>query len=64
VADSDGVYATRFTATGRRDLDKLPPRILAAVIEFAFVDLAREPRRVGKPRPPYREYFMDNGNYP
>jgi len=29
-------YSTRFTATARRDLDKLPPRILAAVIEFAF----------------------------
>lgn len=47
---SDSVdYATRFTATARRDLDKLPPRILGAVIEFAFGDLAREPRRVGKP---------------
>lgn len=42
-------YTTRFTATARRDLDRLPPRILAAVIEFAFGDLAREPRRVGKP---------------
>ncbi|ULN44823.1 type II toxin-antitoxin system RelE/ParE family toxin (plasmid) [Mycolicibacterium crocinum] len=42
-------YTTRFTATARRDLDKLPPRILAAVIEFAFGDLTREPRRVGKP---------------
>lgn len=42
-------YATRFTATARRDLDKLPPRILGAVIEFAFGGLAREPRRVGKP---------------
>ena len=42
-------YRTRFTAKARRDLDKLPPRILAAVIEFAFGDLAREPRRVGKP---------------
>ncbi len=42
-------YATRFTATARRDLDKLPPRILAAVIEFAFGDLARAPHRVGKP---------------
>lgn len=42
-------YTTRFTATARRDLDKLPPRILAAVIEFAFGDLARHPRRVGKP---------------
>ena len=42
-------YTTRFTATARRDLCKLPPRILAAVIEFAFGDLARQPRRVGKP---------------
>ncbi len=42
-------YSTRFTATGRRDLDKLPPRIAAAVIEFAFGDLARAPRRVGSP---------------
>ena len=49
VADSAAVYTTRFTATAKRDLDKLPPRILAAVIEFAFGDLAREPRRVGKP---------------
>ncbi len=49
VANSPTGYTTRFTATGKRDLDKLPPRILAAVIEFAFGDLAREPRRVGKP---------------
>jgi mRNA interferase RelE/StbE len=42
-------YTTRFTAAGRRDLDKPPPRILAAVIEFAFGDLARQPRCVGKP---------------
>jgi len=47
--ESDADYATRFTASARRDLDKLPPRILAAVIEFAFGDLARAPRRVGKP---------------
>jgi mRNA interferase RelE/StbE len=49
VDGPDDPYTTRFTATARRDLDKLPPRILAAVIEFAFGDLAREPRRVGKP---------------
>ena len=42
-------YTVRFTATARRDLHKLPPRLLAAVIEFAFGDLAGEPRRVGKP---------------
>ena len=39
-------YTARFTATARRDLDRLPPRILSAVIEFAFGDLAREPHRV------------------
>lgn len=49
VADSDRKYTTRFTASAKRDLDKVPPRILAAVIEFGFGDLAREPRRVGKP---------------
>jgi mRNA-degrading endonuclease RelE of RelBE toxin-antitoxin system len=42
-------YSVRFTASARRDLERLPPRILSAVIEFAFGDLAREPHRVGKP---------------
>ena len=27
----------------------LPPRVVSAVVEFAFGDLSREPRRVGKP---------------
>ncbi|MBU8814105.1 type II toxin-antitoxin system RelE/ParE family toxin [Mycolicibacterium goodii] len=47
--DTDAAYTTKFTATARRDLDRLPPRILSAVIEFAFGDLARQPRKVGKP---------------
>lgn len=42
-------YTVEFTATARRDLSRLPPRVLAAVIEFAFGDLARDPLRVGKP---------------
>jgi mRNA interferase RelE/StbE len=42
-------YTVRFTATARRDMHKLPPRIVSAVVEFAFGDLAREPHRVGKP---------------
>ena len=42
-------YTVQFTATARRDLHRLPPRMLSAVIEFACGDLAREPRRVGKP---------------
>jgi len=42
-------YTVRFTATARRDLNNVPPRVLSAVVEFAFGDLSREPRRVGKP---------------
>lgn len=42
-------YTVRFTATARRDLHKLSPRIVAAVVEFAFGDLSREPGRVGNP---------------
>ena len=30
-------------------MQKLPPRVLSAVVEFVFGDLSREPRRVGKP---------------
>jgi mRNA interferase RelE/StbE len=68
-------YTVRFTATARRDLNQLPPRVLSAVIEFVFGDLAREPRRVGKPlrrelvgmfsarRGPYRLlYRIDDDN--
>lgn len=42
-------YTVRFTDTARRDLHKVPPRVLPAVIEFAFGELAHDPRRVGKP---------------
>jgi mRNA interferase RelE/StbE len=42
-------YTVRFTPTARRDLHKLPPRVLSAVIEFAFGDLSRDSHRVGKP---------------
>ena len=68
-------YTVRFTATARRDLNQLPPRVLSAVIEFVFGDLAREPRRVGRPlrrelvgmfsarRGPYRLlYRIDDDN--
>jgi len=67
-------YTARFTGAARRDLHKLPPRVLSAVIEFAFGDLAHEPHRVGKPlrreltglysarRGPYRLlYRIDKG---
>lgn len=38
-----------FASTAVRDLDRIPPRIVPAVIEFVYGDLARNPRRVGKP---------------
>lgn len=42
-------YDVRFAASARRDLRRISPRIVPAVIEFAYGDLAREPLRVGKP---------------
>jgi len=42
-------YEVRFTASARRNLRHIPPRIVPAIVEFAYGDLAREPRRVGKP---------------
>ena len=38
-----------FAATARRDLRRIPPRIVHAIITFVFGDLARTPRKVGKP---------------
>lgn len=38
-----------MTATTRRDLQRITPRIVPAIIEFAFGDLASTSRRVGKP---------------
>lgn len=38
-----------MTATARRDLQRISPRIIPAIIEFAFGDLATSPRRMGKP---------------
>jgi mRNA interferase RelE/StbE len=34
-----------FAATARRDLRRIPPRIVPAIIEFVFGDLARTPRK-------------------
>lgn len=49
---SDGsaeTYRIEFAGTARRDLRRVPPRIVPAIIEFVYGDLARAPRRVGKP---------------
>ncbi len=42
-------YDVRFTASAHRNLHHIPPLIVPAIIEFVYGDLAREPRRVGKP---------------
>lgn len=38
-----------FSPAARRDLARIPPRIVPAIIEFVYGDLAANPRRVGKP---------------
>jgi len=45
----DEPYEVRVTAEGQRHLGKLPDKIRAAVLAFAFEALAHNPRRVGKP---------------
>ena len=42
-------YDVELTGPVRRALQRIPPRVVSAVVEFAFGDLAREPHRVGKP---------------
>ncbi len=41
-------YQVQFTGPARRALQRIPPRIVPAIVEFAFGPLTREPRRVGK----------------
>jgi mRNA interferase RelE/StbE len=41
-------YSVEFAPSARRDLARIPPRIVPAIIEFVYGDLARQPRRVGK----------------
>ncbi|MBN9629890.1 MAG: type II toxin-antitoxin system RelE/ParE family toxin [Actinobacteria bacterium] len=45
----DEAYRVEFACTARRDLRGVPPRIVPAIVEFVYGDLARQPRRVGKP---------------
>jgi mRNA interferase RelE/StbE len=42
-------YEVIFAATARRNLERIPPRIVPAIIEFAFGDLAQTPKKVGRP---------------
>ncbi|MFZ2963285.1 MAG: type II toxin-antitoxin system RelE/ParE family toxin [Rhodoglobus sp.] len=47
-ARDDG-YRVEFAGTAHRDLLGVPPRIVPAIVEFVYGELARNPRRVGKP---------------
>jgi mRNA-degrading endonuclease RelE of RelBE toxin-antitoxin system len=42
-------YRVEFSGAARRDLRRIPPRIVPAIVEFTYGDLARQPRRVGRP---------------
>ncbi|WP_426623268.1 type II toxin-antitoxin system RelE family toxin [Leifsonia sp. McL0607] len=42
-------YEAIFSSPAARDLERIPPRIVSAVIEFVYGDLSRSPRRFGKP---------------
>ncbi len=41
-------YEVTFSSPAARDLERIPPRIVSAVIEFVYGDLSRSPYRVGK----------------
>ena len=49
MSDGHNTYQVEFAGTARRDLRGVPPRIVPAIVEFVYGDLARTPRRVGKP---------------
>jgi mRNA interferase RelE/StbE len=42
-------FDVKLPGPARRALQSISPRVVPAIIEFAFGDLAREPHRVGKP---------------
>lgn len=42
-------FTVRLSSSAIRDLDRVPPRVAPAIIEFIFGPLAQNPRRVGTP---------------
>ena len=42
-------YEVVFSPTARRDMTSVPERVIPAIVEFVYGDLAAFPRRVGKP---------------
>jgi mRNA-degrading endonuclease RelE of RelBE toxin-antitoxin system len=49
VSDGQAAYQVELAGTARRDLLGVPRRIVPAIVEFVYGDLARDPKRVGKP---------------
>jgi mRNA-degrading endonuclease RelE of RelBE toxin-antitoxin system len=49
VSEAVDRYEIEFAASARRDLESMSARVVPAIIEFVYGDLARSPRRVGKP---------------
>lgn len=42
-------YEVRMASTAARDLELIPPRYAAAILEFIYTVLPENPQRVGKP---------------
>ncbi|MEJ1230767.1 MAG: type II toxin-antitoxin system RelE/ParE family toxin [Galbitalea sp.] len=42
-------YEVLFSPTAWRDMASVSPRVIQAIVEFVYGDLAEFPRRVGKP---------------
>ncbi len=43
------IYEVIFSPTARRDMASVSERVIPAIVEFVYGDLAAYPRRVGKP---------------
>lgn len=42
-------WNVKLASSAIRDLDRLPPRVVPAVVEFVYGVLVADPRRLGKP---------------
>jgi mRNA-degrading endonuclease RelE of RelBE toxin-antitoxin system len=58
-------YEVVFAPTARREMSAVPERVIPAIIEFVYGDLAANPRRVGKPleRELAGSFSARRGNY-
>jgi mRNA-degrading endonuclease RelE of RelBE toxin-antitoxin system len=42
-------WTVGLSSSAIRDLDRIPPRVVPAILEFLYGPLAEQPHRVGKP---------------